>query len=170
MNYRGVSIVGWGEYKSGCVLGGVWEHIYTPDDWLQKGFTIKPDQWALPRAFLYDGIAYLAIYHQDQTQPVKKATALVWWLTYGLVEAICVSEEKMLLPQYIQRHLDYMRGRPLNGRLWSDPMFGEVSAVWDKGFLSRLAADSGGLVIDPDDLPAVRQFGGFVTDLKMKGV
>ena len=94
---------------------------------------------------------------------VEKSASYIWWLSEGELEA---------LPTLANPTLDAERrsmlGRPLRGRLWGNASVDE--ARFKETILGRWLSHCGGIVVCEQDLAALRDLPGTVTDLNLHRV
>ena len=91
----------------------------------------------------------------------------IWWLSQGDLEGL---SEMTPLPDYIEREVLSMMGRPLRGRLWVASELGKVEVSKEQFMTSPLAwrlIRCGGVVIRALDAAQLRSWPGIVTDLNL---
>lgn len=99
----------------------------------------------------------------------------IWWLSQ--YEILSIEAEAAQLPEYLQRELSSINGRPLRGRLWTTSASKfegawpfEVSP-WPETALSKwLGSWCGGIVFRAEDVEKLKQLPGTITNFELKRI
>jgi hypothetical protein len=90
----------------------------------------------------------------------------IWWTSQRACREID-QLDIVHLPEYIQTEFTSRNGRNGRGRLWVADHIDIEEIEWLEKPGAWLAAECGGIVIDPNDLKFVFKLPGFVTDLEL---
>lgn len=75
------------------------------------------------------------------------------------------------IPDYIKSEVVSRSGRAGRGRLWTCDGIQLDGIVWDDSKpMAQRAANCGGIVIPIEDVPKVKRYSGFVTDLELNAI
>jgi len=109
---------------------------------------------------------------EDYARRQRYAPYALWWLSQAEHIAVMARGGSEHLPEYIQRELRSMLGRPLRGRLWTPVTIDNTLEVPQRHFeetvLGRYLQECGGIVIRRVDVAALGQMPGTVTDFELR--
>lgn len=106
-------------------------------------------------------------------EKTDESLVAIWWLNShsDCAEIRSLSENVVLLPDYIFSEVISLHGRPPRGRLWSPDEINIDDLTWDDS-KPRAAecAERGGIVIWRKDLHYLKDLPGFVTDTQLNEI